>query len=64
MPLGCILLKTSADRCCCWQAPTCITFELWRADTMELICKQQPIYGNGDGQAFAEEGYINVRQQR
>ena len=41
-------------------APTCIQFDLWNADTNELICSQRPTYGDGADADFHEEGYINV----
>ena len=42
-------------------APTCKQFDLFNADTNELICTQKPLYGSGAaGESFQEEGYINV----
>ena len=40
-------------------APTCITFELWNADSNKLICRQSPVYGTGNS-TFNELGYLNV----
>jgi hypothetical protein len=53
-------------------APTCMKIEMWNNDTGELICRQEPIYGQamggmhpGDdnrsstlGPVFSEPGYI------
>lgn len=42
-------------------APTCITFELFNADTGEKICSQRPMYGSGNAsEDFQEDGYINI----
>ena len=41
-------------------APTCIQFDLYNADTNELICRQKPLYGDGSGENFQEEGYVNI----
>lgn len=41
-------------------APTCIQFDLYNADTNELICRQQPLYGDGSGEDFEEAGYVNI----
>lgn len=40
-------------------APTCISFELFNADTNELICSQKPVYGSGDNATFDEKGYAS-----
>merc|ERR1712167_503095 len=40
-------------------APTCIVFELWNADSNELICWQTPIYGTSST-TFDEKGYLTV----
>ena len=40
-------------------APTCIQFDLFNAETNEIICSQRPLYGNGAGH-FQEEGYLNI----
>jgi len=41
-------------------APTCISGELYNADTMELLCKVRPTWGVGDvgNDRFDEEGYL------
>jgi len=44
-------------------APSCISMELYRNDTGELLCLQSPKIGKGtvtDGNKFDEEGYIAV----
>lgn len=40
-------------------APTCIEFNLYNADTGELICSQKPIYGQSN-KTFDEKGYLSV----
>eukprot|EP00005_Dracoamoeba_jomungandri_P011599 CAMPEP_0174265228 /NCGR_PEP_ID=MMETSP0439-20130205/25700_1 /TAXON_ID=0 /ORGANISM="Stereomyxa ramosa, Strain Chinc5" /LENGTH=693 /DNA_ID=CAMNT_0015351583 /DNA_START=91 /DNA_END=2172 /DNA_ORIENTATION=+ len=40
-------------------APSCISMELFNADTGELICKQTPIFGKSN-HTFDEEGYIAI----
>lgn len=44
-------------------APTCISQELWNADTNELICRQEAVYGTAVSGAtgarrFDEKGYL------
>merc|ERR1712039_428815 len=51
-----ISFKTIHGHC---HAPTCINFELWNADTNELICRQTPVYGKTNS-TFDELGYITV----
>lgn len=41
-------------------APTCIQFDLYNAESGELICRQKPVYGKGTNSSFDEAGYINV----
>ena len=41
-------------------APSCISMELYNADTGRLLCRHIPIYGNGnvDDDKFDEKGYL------
>jgi hypothetical protein len=39
-------------------APSCISLELYNADTGQLICRQTPVYGTGE--KFSEPGYLNT----
>eukprot|EP01062_Namystynia_karyoxenos_P072098 TRINITY_DN67_c0_g2_i2.p1 TRINITY_DN67_c0_g2~~TRINITY_DN67_c0_g2_i2.p1 ORF type:complete len:775 (+),score=214.49 TRINITY_DN67_c0_g2_i2:95-2419(+) len=40
-------------------APSCVSMELYRADTGKLLCRQIPVYGKGnEDDKFDEEGYI------
>eukprot|EP00440_Ansanella_granifera_P035912 gb/GFBE01038957.1/.p1 GENE.gb/GFBE01038957.1/~~gb/GFBE01038957.1/.p1 ORF type:complete len:785 (+),score=142.22 gb/GFBE01038957.1/:1-2355(+) len=41
-------------------AATCISMELYNADTMELLCRVLPVYGKGDvkNNRFDEKGYL------
>ena len=38
-------------------APSCYTMELWNADNGQLLCRHDPIYGNGT-EIFNEDGYL------
>jgi len=40
-------------------APTCLSMELYNADTGELICGVKPIHGTGS-ELFNEKDYINI----
>lgn len=40
-------------------APTCLLFELFNADTNELVCRQVPVYGKSN-ETFDEAGYLSV----
>lgn len=40
-------------------APTCLSFDLYNADTKEIICSQTPTYGTGTN-VYNESGYITV----
>jgi len=40
-------------------APSCISMELYNADTGQLICRQTPTFGNGT-EIFNEKGYIAI----
>jgi hypothetical protein len=40
-------------------APSCLSIELYNADTGELICRQTPTFGNGTGK-FNELDYIAI----
>jgi hypothetical protein len=40
-------------------APSCISIELYNADTGELICRQTPIWGTGND-IFNEIGYLSI----
>ena len=41
-------------------APSCISIELYRNDTGEILCRQLPVYGKGDvtNDKFDEAGYV------
>lgn len=42
-------------------APSCLSMELYNADTGELLCHMQPIYGNGDtDKDYNENGFLAV----
>eukprot|EP01060_Flectonema_neradi_P036402 TRINITY_DN698_c1_g2_i1.p1 TRINITY_DN698_c1_g2~~TRINITY_DN698_c1_g2_i1.p1 ORF type:complete len:718 (+),score=175.93 TRINITY_DN698_c1_g2_i1:80-2155(+) len=40
-------------------APSCISMELYNADTGDLLCRQAPVFGDGD-EIFNEKGYIAI----
>jgi len=40
-------------------APTCIEFNLYNADTGELVCSQKPVYGRSNA-TYDEDGYLAV----
>jgi len=40
-------------------APACMKGELWNMDTGELVCRNTPVYGDGDGtDPMNEKGYV------
>ena len=44
-------------------APTCLRLDVWNADTSELICRVEPVYGGtggyvSDDKRFDEPGYV------
>ena len=39
-------------------APSCLSMELYNADSGQLLCRHDPIYGQGKEEAFDELGYI------
>jgi len=39
-------------------APSCISIELYNADTGELLCRQTPLWGTGSTNRFDEAGYL------
>jgi len=39
-------------------APTCLAMEIWNNETGELLCRQEPLYGQGTADKFDETGYI------
>ena len=39
-------------------APSCLSMELYNVDTGELLCRQEPVFGQGSGQPYDELGYI------
>lgn len=41
-------------------APSCLSQELYNADTGELLCRQQPVYGQGLAPLFDEPGYAAI----
>ena len=55
-PTG-IELRYAGGHC---HAPSCLSIELYNADTMELLCAQLPVYGEGNTHAdkFDEKGYV------
>ena len=38
-------------------APSCYSMELWNADNGQLLCRNDPLYGNGT-EIFNEKGYL------
>eukprot|EP00948_MAST-09A_sp_MAST-9A-sp1_P003198 g3198.t1 len=40
-------------------APSCISLNLYNADTGELLCRQEPIFGTGN-EIFNEKGYLAI----
>ena len=40
-------------------APACLLFELFNAETNELVCRQVPVYGTSNA-TFDEAGYLSV----
>ena len=49
---------------CHCHAPSCISCELWNADTGKLICRQVPVYGKSPAATrenpFDEKGYVAI----
>jgi hypothetical protein len=41
-------------------APSCLSMELYNVDTGELLCHQEPVYGQGSGKPFDELGYAAI----
>jgi len=41
-------------------APSCLSLELYNADTGQLICSQIPVFGQGVESRFDEPGYISI----
>jgi hypothetical protein len=41
-------------------APSCISIELFRNDTGEIICRQSPIYGTGTTDKWDQAGYLTL----
>jgi hypothetical protein len=42
-------------------APSCISMELYRNDTGELLCRQLPVYGTGTtGDKWDQAGYLTL----
>eukprot|EP01063_Lacrimia_lanifica_P024022 TRINITY_DN31_c0_g1_i1.p2 TRINITY_DN31_c0_g1~~TRINITY_DN31_c0_g1_i1.p2 ORF type:complete len:710 (+),score=265.41 TRINITY_DN31_c0_g1_i1:61-2190(+) len=39
-------------------APSCLSMELYNAETGDLICRQEPVIGQGTGGKYDEPGYI------
>jgi hypothetical protein len=40
-------------------APSCISMELYNADTQELLCRHDPVYGKSH-EIFDELGYLAI----
>jgi len=53
---GAINLITAHGHC---HAPTCLSFDMYIAETGQLLCHQEAVYGTGKGFA-QEEGYIAI----
>ncbi|KAL7556779.1 hypothetical protein ACA910_005221 [Epithemia clementina (nom. ined.)] len=41
-------------------APTCLSMELWNADTGELLCRTEPEHGKGSGSKFDEQNFLSI----
>ncbi len=41
-------------------APSCISMELYRNDTGELLCRQLPVYGTGTSDKWDQAGYLTL----
>ena len=51
-----IELSYAAGHC---HAPSCLLMELWNADTNELLCRHDPVYGKSH-EIFDELGYLAI----
>merc|ERR1711937_205310 len=54
--MGGIKLMYAGGHC---HAPSCISLDLYNADTGDLLCRQKPTYGTGT-KIFNEKGYIAI----
>ena len=41
-------------------APSCVSIELYRNDTGELLCRQLPVYGTGTTDKWDQAGYLTL----
>jgi hypothetical protein len=41
-------------------APTCLSMDLYNADTGRLLCHVEPIHGKGQGGQYDEHGFISI----
>ena len=52
---GAFALTYAAAHC---HAPACLSMELWDADSGELVCRNEPTLGTGEGGVHDERGFV------